>query len=88
MIRFAETRPALARDRVRREILDHVDRNGPGPVTALPHRWPLTGFHVRAIAGELAREGLVSLTRGDDAPPLLAITETGRALLRAPSRGP
>jgi hypothetical protein len=88
MIRFAADYPALADDRVRHHILEHVDRNGPSSVSSLPHQWPLIGFHLRRIAAQLARDGLVSMSRDDEAPPLMALTEAGRALLPTPSRDP
>ena len=88
MIRFAETHPALADDEIRRGILEHVERNGPSPLSSLPRRWPLTGFHLRLVAAQLAREGLVTVTRDGGAPPHLGLTEAGRALLPTPPHDP
>jgi hypothetical protein len=88
MIRFAESSPTLDDPGLRRHILAFVDRNGPSPLNALPRAWPVTGFHLRLVAGELIRDGEVSVVRENGGSPRLAVTEVGRARLAGSHRDP
>lgn len=82
MIKPDETAQARALEAARRQILEHVARSGPVPVTSLPVRWPLTRHQARLVVRDLSRDGMVSFARRiQDRTPVLAITDTGRRAL-------
>jgi DNA-binding MarR family transcriptional regulator len=68
---------------LRLEILRHLDQFGPGLVREIPHAWPVTRSHVRAMASRLIEEGLVAYVEAGDpgAPRALGLTEEGTRVL-------
>jgi DNA-binding MarR family transcriptional regulator len=68
---------------VRLRVLAEVRARGTVPLSALPHRWPLTRAALAATARQLIDEGLLSRTPDPRTgrPDLLQLTEAGlRAL--------
>ena len=68
---------------VRMRVLAEVRARGEVPLSALPHRWPLTRAALAATARQLVDEGLLSRTPDPRTgrPDLLRLTEAGERAL-------
>ena len=69
-----------------RAVLEHVGSEGPLPAAMVPHRWPVTGHHLRLVVADLTRQGLLRAVRRPPArQPLVSLTPRGIAALDDPS---